>query len=98
MHSTFYENKDSLSLLLYVVLAVFILYRARGLSNILRFSLRYFKMGYTNVKLKKLDEEWHNIQLFKIINNINVTNIKDAIIIQKKLEPRSFKTISFCIY
>lgn len=35
---------------LYVALGVFVLWRAKGLQNVLRFLMRYFKVGYTDKK------------------------------------------------
>lgn len=78
-------NKDYLIAFFYIGVLLFVIRRAYGFSNLLRFVFRYFKFEYTDRKMKALDEKWFNIQLFKITNGINVSNINDARIIQKGL-------------
>lgn len=70
---------------LYVLLAIFLIWRAKGLHNILRFLVRFFKINYTDKKLKRLDDTWFNIQLFKFTTGINVSTIESARNIQSKL-------------
>ena len=67
---------------LYVALGVFVLWRAKGLQNVLRFLMRYFKVSYTDKKMKELGESWFNIQLFIFTTGINISTIEKARLIQ----------------
>lgn len=80
-----------LYLLVFVVLAFF----SFGKSNLMRLIAHYFKFGYSDKKLKRLDREWRDIQLFKIINGINVSGIKDVKMIQQGLIDGKLKTSDF---
>lgn len=62
-----------------------VLNRAYGVSNLLRFIFRYLNIGYSDPRMKKLDDRWFDIQLFKVINGINATDINDARLIQRGL-------------
>lgn len=76
-------NNDYLIVFFYVGIALFVMHRAYGVANILRFVFRYFNFKYTDRRMQSLDEKWFNVQLFKVTNGINVSNIDDARIIQK---------------
>jgi len=89
------EKKELLTYILYLGLFLFVLNRASGLANLLRFLFRYLKINYSDRKMKSLDDQWFNIQLFKIINRINVSKIEDARIIQKGLNDGALKASSF---
>lgn len=80
---------------LYIAPVVFILWRAKGAQNILRFLARYFKINYTDKRMKELDESWFNIQLFKFTTGINISTIENARLIQEKLNTGELKASSF---
>lgn len=80
---------------LYVALGVFVLLRAKGLQNVLRFLMRYFKVGYTDKKMKELDDSWFNIQLFRFTTGINISTIEKARLIQENLNTGKLKASSF---
>ncbi|UPT57210.1 hypothetical protein [Dickeya zeae] len=90
-----FEKKEILIYVLYFLLFFFVINRTYGISNLLRFVFRYFKIDYSDRKMKTLDESWFNIQLFKIINGINISNIEDARIIQKGLNEGILKPSIF---
>ncbi|GHL61601.1 hypothetical protein ECZU31_48760 [Escherichia coli] len=46
-------------------------------------------------KIKRLDREWRDIQLFKIINGINVSGIENVRMIQQGLIDGKLKTSYF---
>lgn len=84
---------------LYILIVFIAIRRANGLSTVLMFISRYFQFGYSDEKMKKLDEHWYNIQLFKFINGINISNIEDAKLIQRHLNsgilnPSMFRFVS----
>ncbi|WP_410376030.1 hypothetical protein, partial [Enterobacter sp. CPE_E222] len=81
----------------YATLFAVALNRAHGLSNLLRFALRYFGVGYTDSKMKHMDNKWFDIQLFKIINGINISNINDIRLIQLGLNEGKLKPSSFLL-
>ena len=95
MLGTLVGKKDILTFILYTVLFLFIMRRAYGIANLLRFLFRYLNIGYSDRSLKSLDEKWFNVQLFKIINRINVTKIEDARPIQKGLNEGRLKPSFF---
>ncbi|UMT46985.1 hypothetical protein AOY90_15765 [Escherichia coli] len=70
-----------------------------GKSNLMRLIAHYFKFGYSDKKLKRLDREWRDIQLFKTLNGINVSGIEDVRMIQQglidgKLKHRIFSLLA----
>lgn len=83
----FFENfnKDFIIYFIYVAVFIVIVNRAYGMSNLLRFVFRYLAIGYSDARMKKLDDKWFDIQLFKITNGINTTNLNDARLIQRGL-------------
>lgn len=85
MLAELFINKDYLISFFYIGVIFFALRRAYGIADLLRFLFRYFKFDYTDRKMKYLDEKWFNLQLFKITNGINVSNINDARVIQEGL-------------
>ena len=89
------KEKELLTYFLYMGLFCFIMNRAYGVANLLRFLFRYLNIGYSDRKMKSLDEKWFNIQLFKIINRINVTTIEDARLIQQGLNQGFLKPSTF---
>jgi len=95
MFAALIEKKETIIDILCIGLFLFVMSRAYGIANLLRFLFRYLNIGYSDKKLKSLDEKWFDIQLFKIINRINVTKIEDARIIQKGLNDGILKTSSF---
>lgn len=82
-----------LYLLVFAVLAFF----SFGKSNLMRLIAHYFKFGYSDKKLKRLDREWRDIQLFKILNGINVSGIEDVRMIQQGLIDGKLKTSDFSL-
>ena len=66
-----------------------------GKSNLMRLIAHYFNFGYSDKKLKRLDREWRDIQLFKIINGINVSGIENVRMIQQGLIDGKLKTSYF---
>ncbi|EGO4114305.1 hypothetical protein [Escherichia coli] len=80
-----------LYLLVFAVLAFF----SFGKSNLMRLIAHYFKFGYSDKKLKRLDREWRDIQLFKTLNGINVSGIEDVRMIQQGLIDGKLKTSDF---
>lgn len=95
MSESLVEKKEILTYILYIVVFLFVMSRAYGIANLLRFLFRHLNIGYSDRKMKSLDEKWFNIQLFKIINRINITKIEDARLIQKGLNEGHLKTSSF---
>lgn len=89
------SNKDFTRYFVYATIFAVAFNRAYGLSNLLRFALRYFGVGYTDSKMKNLDNRWFDIQLFKIINGINSSNINDIRLIQRGLNEGQLKPSSF---
>lgn len=80
-----FKNKDFIIYFIYVAVFIVIVDRAYGMSNLLRFVFRYLAIGYSDARMKKLDDKWFDIQLFKITNGINTTNLNDARLIQRGL-------------
>lgn len=80
-----FKNKDFIIYFIYVAVFIVIVNRAYGMSNLLRFVFRYLAIGYSDARMKKLDDKWFDIQLFKITNGINTTNLNDARLIQRGL-------------
>lgn len=80
---------------LYVALGIFVLWRAKGLQNVLRFLMRYFNVSYTDKKMKELDESWFNIQLFRFTTGINISTIEKARLIQENLNKGKLRASSF---
>ena len=80
-----FKNKDFIIYFIYVAVFIVIVNRAYGMSNLLRFVFRYLAIGYSDARMKKLDNKWFDIQLFKITNGINTTNLNDARLIQRGL-------------
>lgn len=80
---------------LYFLLFLMVLWRANGLHNLLRFLMRHFNVSYTDAQLKKLDDTWANIQLFRFITGVNVSHIEDARKIQEKLNSGQLKISTF---
>lgn len=95
MLSNLWGNKDFFVYFIYAAVFIVILSKACGVSNLLRFVFRYLKIGYSDKKMKILDDKWFDIQLFKIINGINTTNINDARLIQKGLNEGRLKPSLF---
>ncbi|ELP5713993.1 hypothetical protein FHW31_001439 [Enterobacter asburiae] len=85
MLSDIFKNKDFIIYFIYGAVFIVIVNRAYGISNLLRFIFRYLAIGYSDVRMKKLDNTWFDIQLFKVINGINTTNLNDARLIQRGL-------------
>ncbi|MEQ4469139.1 hypothetical protein [Enterobacter asburiae] len=85
MLSDIFKNKDFIIYFIYGAIFVIIVNRAYGMSNLLRFVFRYLAIGYSDVRMKELDDKWFDIQLFKITNGINTTNLNDARLIQRGL-------------
>ena len=80
-----FKNKDFIIYFIYVAVFIVIVNRAYGMSNLLRFVFRYLAIGYSDARMKKLDDKWFDIQLFKITNGINTTKLNDARLIQRGL-------------
>lgn len=80
---------------LYVFLTVFLIWRANGLQNILRFLLRFYKISYTDKKMTELDDKWFNVQLFRFTTGINISTIENARKIQEKLNNGVLKPSTF---
>lgn len=80
-----FKNKDFIIYFIYVAVFIVIVNRAYGMSNLLRFVFRYLAIDYSDARMKKLDDKWFDIQLFKITNGINTTNLNDARLIQRGL-------------
>lgn len=91
MLSDIFKNKDFIIYFIYGAIFVIIVNRAYGMSNLLRFVFRYLAIGYSDVRMKELDDKWFDIQLFKITNGINTTNLNDARLIQRGLNERLLK-------
>lgn len=70
---------------LYLFLLIALTFITFGKSNLMRFIAHYFNFEYSDRKLKILDKKWRDIQLFKIINGINVSGIEDVRMIQQGL-------------
>ncbi|HDR2720833.1 TPA: hypothetical protein QCJ39_001001 [Enterobacter asburiae] len=85
MLSDIFKNKDFIIYFIYGAIFILIINRAYGMSNLLRFVFRYLAIGYSDVRMKELDDKWFDIQLFKITNGINTTNLNDARLIQRGL-------------
>ncbi|MCX5572532.1 hypothetical protein OSH03_00960 [Enterobacter sp. E-TC7] len=85
MFSDIFKNKDFIIYFIYGAVFIVIINRAYGMSNLLRFVFRYLAIGYSDVRMKELDDKWFDIQLFKITNGINTTNLNDARLIQRGL-------------
>jgi len=79
------QYKDFFIYFIYGAVFLVVLNRAYGVSNLLRFIFRYLNIGYSDPRMKKLDDRWFDIQLFKVINGINATDINDARLIQRGL-------------
>ncbi|WP_086873352.1 hypothetical protein [Kosakonia pseudosacchari] len=95
MPESLVEKKEILTYILYIVVFLFVMSRAYGIANLLRFLFRHLNIGYSDRKMKSLDEKWFNVQLFKIINRINITKIEDARLIQKGLNEGFLKSSDF---
>ncbi|MFP2505407.1 hypothetical protein [Buttiauxella gaviniae] len=80
---------------LYIAPGIFILWRAKGIQNVLRFLARYFNISYTDKRMKELDESWFNIQLFRFTTGINISTIESARLIQEKLNTGELKASLF---
>ena len=91
MFSDTFKYHEFIVYFIYGVVFLIILNRAYGMSNLLRFIFRYLTIGYSDEKMKELDNKWFDIQLFKIINGINTSNLNDAQLIQKGLNEGALK-------
>ena len=80
---------------IYVLLILFLIWRANGLGNVLRFLVRYYKVSYSDKKMKELDEVWFNIQLFRFTTGINVPTLEKARKIQEKLNTGEIELSTF---
>lgn len=80
---------------LYLFLLIALTFITFGKSNLMRFIAHYFNFEYSDRKLKMLDKKWRDIQLFKIINGINVSGIEDVRMIQQGLIDGKLKTSYF---
>ncbi|MFA1017468.1 hypothetical protein AB8780_07390 [Enterobacter sp. SAT-E-asb] len=85
MLTDIFKDKDFIIYFLYGTIFILIVNRACGMSNLLRFVFRYLAIGYSDVRMKELDNKWFDVQLFKITNGINTTNLRDARLIQRGL-------------
>lgn len=85
------KYKEIIIYFIYVIVFLIILNRAYGMSNLLRFIFRYLTIGYSDEKMKELDNKWFDIQLFKIINGINTSSLNDARLIQRGLNEGALK-------
>ena len=91
MFSDMFEYHEFIIYFIYGVVFLIILNRVYGMSNLLRFIFRYLAIGYSDEKMKELDNKWFDIQLFKIINGINTSNLNDARLIQRGLNEGALK-------
>lgn len=82
---------------LYLFLLIALTFITFGKSNLMRFIAHHFNLEYSDRKLKMLDKKWRDIQLFKIINGINVSGIEDVRMIQQGLIDGKLKTSYFSL-
>jgi hypothetical protein len=78
-----------------IILIILIIIRTGGISFLPRLFIKLMRLDFLNIKLKKTNDYFFNIQLYRFINGINVDNIKTADFIDGMIKSGILKRSQF---
>lgn len=85
------DAKNSVS----IILIILIIIRTGGISFLPRLFIKLMRLDFPNAKLKKENDYFFSIQLYRFINGINVDSIKTADFIDGMIKSGALKRSQF---
>lgn len=79
----------------FIIFIILIIIRTGGISFLPRLFIKLMRLDFLNIKLKKTNDYFFNIQLYRFINGINVDNIKTADFIDGMIKSGFLKRSQF---
>lgn len=88
-------NMEYYKWILGVFLFILAVIRTGGISFIFRFALKIIRLKFADKAIEAENNKLFDLQLYRFITGVNVSNMEDALFIQRNIRQGKFKGVAF---
>ena len=89
------SNMEYYKWILGVFIFILAVIRTGGVSFVFRFILKVIRLKFDDKAMEAENNKWFDLQLYRFISGVNVSNIEDALFIQRNIREGKFKGVFF---